>query len=148
LADGSVVSRPQVHKTAAESFAVRNGDRAAQHRDECGDRLPGSVDDALASLGLARRVVLTVAHASAAPMVAARTDFVATLNERLARAMAPGLGLVLVPLTFLSRGETVVMAWHPRHATDAAHAWLRRQVPAAIVAAGAVAGQPVATAAP
>ncbi len=108
---------------------------------------PSVVDDALAGLGLARRVVLTVAHASAAPVVAARTDFVATLSERLARAMAPGLGLALVPLAFLPRGETVVMAWHPRHATDAAHAWLRRQVPAAIVAAGASVGQPAATAA-
>ncbi len=108
---------------------------------------PSTVDDALAGLGLARRVVLTVAHASAAPVVAARTDFVATLSERLARAMAPGLGLALVPLTFLPRGETVVMAWHPRHAADPAHAWLRRQVPAAIVAAGAGVNQP-ATAIP
>jgi len=95
---------------------------------------PSPVDDALAALGLARRVVLTVAHASAAPVVAARGDFVATLSERLARAMAPGLGLALVPLPFLPRGETVVMAWHPRHAADPAHAWLRRQVPVAIVA--------------
>ncbi|QQX87724.1 LysR family transcriptional regulator [Cupriavidus necator] len=98
---------------------------------------PSAVDDALAALGLARRVVLTVAHASAAPVIAARGDFVATLSERLARAMAPGLGLALVPLPFLPRGETVVMSWHPRHAADPAHAWLRRQVPAAIAAAGA-----------
>ena len=100
---------------------------------------PSAVDDALATLGLARRVVLTVAHASAAPVVASRGDLVATLTERLARAMAPGLGLVAVPLPFLPRGETVVMAWHPRHAADPAHGWLRRQVPAAI-AAGAARG--------
>jgi DNA-binding transcriptional LysR family regulator len=98
---------------------------------------PSAVDDALAALGLARRVVLTVAHASAAPVVASRGDLVATLSERLARAMAPGLGLVVVPLPFLPRGETVMMAWHPRHAADPAHAWLRRQVPAAIAATGA-----------
>ncbi|WP_445143489.1 LysR family transcriptional regulator [Dyella sp. Tek66A03] len=98
---------------------------------------PSPVDDALAALGLARRVVVTVANASAAPVIAARSDFVATLSERLARAMAPGLGLVVVPLPFLPRGETVVMAWHPRHTADPAHAWLRRQVPAAIKATGA-----------
>jgi DNA-binding transcriptional LysR family regulator len=96
---------------------------------------PSAVDDALAELGLARRVVLTVAHASAAPVVASRGNLVATLSERLARAMAPGLGLVVVPLPFLPRGETVVMAWHPRHAADPAHAWLRRQVQAAVAAA-------------
>jgi len=95
---------------------------------------PSAADDALAELGLSRRIVLTVAHASAAPVVAARSDFVATLSERLARAMAPGLGLAVVPLPFLPRGETVVMAWHPRHAADPAHTWLRRQVPAAIAA--------------
>jgi DNA-binding transcriptional LysR family regulator len=98
---------------------------------------PSVVDDALAALGLARRVVLTVAHASAAPIVAARGDLVATLNERMAQAMAPGLRLVVVPLPFLPRGETVIMAWHPRHAADPAHAWLRRQVPAAVAAGAA-----------
>ena len=95
---------------------------------------PSAVDDALAELGMTRRVVLTVANTSAAPVIAARGDLVATLSERLARAMAPGLGLVVVPLPFLPRGETVFMAWHPRHAADPAHAWLRRQVPAAIAA--------------
>lgn len=98
-------------------------------------RRPGAsspVDDALIALGLVRRVVLTVAHASAAPVVAARSDFVATLSERLARAMAPGLGLVTVPLPFLPRPETVTMAWHPRHAADPAHIWLRQLVPAVI----------------
>lgn len=106
-------------------------------------RRPGAqsaVDEALAAHGLTRRVVLTVANASAAPVIAARGDFVATLNERLGRAMAPGLGLVVVPLPFLPRGETVVMAWHPRHSTDPAHTWLRRQVPAAIAAASAPRG--------
>ncbi len=101
---------------------------------------PSLVDDALAALGLARRVVVTVANASAAPVIAARGNFVATLSERLARAMAPGLGLVVVPLPFLPRGETMVMAWHPRHAADPAHAWLRRQVPAAVAATGAPPG--------
>ncbi|WP_266181397.1 LysR family transcriptional regulator [Dyella humicola] len=98
---------------------------------------PSVVDDALSELGLARRIVLTVAHASAAPVVAAGGGLVATLSERLAQAMAPGLGLVVVPLPFLPRGETVVMAWHPRQAADPAHAWLRKQVPAAIAASSA-----------
>lgn len=95
---------------------------------------PSPVDDTLAARGLARRVVVTVANASAAPVIASRGDLVATLSERLARAMAPGLGLVVVPLPFLPRGETVRMAWHPRHSADPAHAWLRQQVRAAIAA--------------
>ena len=102
--------------------------------------VPSAVDDALASLGLARRIVLTVANASTAPVVAARGEFVATLSERLARAMAPGLGLAVVPLPFLPHGETMVMAWHPRHAVEPAHAWLRQQVRAVIAATGTPAG--------
>src|SRR4029077_14193570 len=82
-----------------------------------------------------RRVVLTVAHASAAPFVAARGGLVATLNERMAQAMASRPGLAVLPLPFLPRSETVIMAWHPRHTADPAHAWLRRQVPAALSAA-------------
>ncbi|OAJ57811.1 LysR family transcriptional regulator [Paraburkholderia ginsengiterrae] len=60
--------------------------------------------------------------------------------QRRAGTPSPGLGLVVVPLPFLPRGETVVMAWHPRHAADPAHAWLRGQVPAAIAAASAPLG--------
>jgi DNA-binding transcriptional LysR family regulator len=95
---------------------------------------PSAIDDALAALGLARRVVLTVAQASAAPFVAARGGLIATVTERMAQAMAPRLGLAVVSLPFLPRSETVIMAWHPRHAADPAHVWLLRQVRAAIAA--------------
>lgn len=120
------------HPFAARAATARRY-AAEAHVDV--QRRPGAsstADDALAALGLARRIVLTVAHASAAPVIAARGDLVATLSERLARAMAPGLGLAVVPLPFLPRGETVVMAWHPRLAVDPAHAWLRRQVLTAV----------------
>jgi len=101
---------------------------------------PSAVDDALAALGWRGVWCSPWRTPARRPVVAARGDFVATLSERLARAMAPGLGLVVVPLPFLPRGETVVMAWHPRHAADPAHAWLRRQVLRAIAAAGAARG--------
>ena len=101
---------------------------------------PSAVDEALAALGLARRVVVTVSHAGAAPIVAARGNFVATVTERMAQAIAPGFGLAIVPLPFLPRGEPVVMAWHPRHVADPAHTWLRQQVLAVIAAAGPARG--------
>ena len=101
---------------------------------------PSAVDDVLATLGLTRRVVVTVSHAGAAPVVAARGGFVATVTERMAQAMAAGFGLAIVPLPFLPRGEPVVMAWHPRHAADSAHTWLRGQVLAVVAAASAARG--------
>ncbi len=98
---------------------------------------PSAVDEALAAIGLARRVAVTVSHAGAAPVVAARGNFVATLTERMAQAMAAAFGLAILPLPFLPRGEPVVMAWHPRNAADPAHTWLREQVVAVVAATGA-----------
>jgi DNA-binding transcriptional LysR family regulator len=89
---------------------------------------PSPVDAALAELGLSRFVALTVPIAYAALAVAARSDLVATVAQRLARALAPGLGLVVFELPFETAAEPTVMAWHPRHTQEPAHVWLRQLV--------------------
>jgi len=89
-------------------------------------RAPSPVDVVLADLGLAREIVLTVAQSNVAALVAARSDFVAILSEHLARAMAPSMGLTVLPLAFSVEPEPMVLAWHPRHNADQAHALLRR----------------------
>lgn len=86
------------------------------------------VDDALAQHGLARTVALTVPSSYAALVAAARSTFVATASERIARAMAPALGLVVFELPFDLPPERQLMAWHPRHGADPAHRQLRRLV--------------------
>lgn len=86
---------------------------------------PSPVDDALAALGLARDVALSVPQANVSALIAARSDLVATLSERVAEAMAATLGLQVLPLAFATTPEVMVMAWHPRHAADPAHACLR-----------------------
>ena len=87
-----------------------------------------AVDDALAQRGLARTIALTVPSSYAALVVAARSDFVATASERIARAMAPALGLVAFELPFELPPERQLMAWHPRHGADPAHRQLRTLV--------------------
>ncbi|MFT3799930.1 MAG: LysR family transcriptional regulator [Burkholderiaceae bacterium] len=87
---------------------------------------PSPVDDALAALGLAREVVLTVPQANIAALVAARSDLVAILGERMARAMAASVGLKVLPLAFAVEPEPLLLAWHPRHNADPAHALLRQ----------------------
>ncbi|MFT3813052.1 MAG: LysR family transcriptional regulator [Acidovorax sp.] len=89
---------------------------------------PSPVDDALAALGLAREVVLTVPQSNIAALVAARSDLVALLSERMARAMAASVGLKVLPLAFPVEPEPLVLAWHPRHNNDQAHALLRQLV--------------------
>jgi len=56
----------------------------------------GIVDEPLARLsGIRRRVVMTIPHISAAPLIVARTDLVAVIAERIARLYASEHGLML-----------------------------------------------------
>lgn len=83
------------------------------------------VDAALGEAGLSRFVALSVPSAHAALIVAARSDLVASVPERSARAMQAGLGLVLFELPLPMLVRPLLLAWHPRHAADPAHTWLR-----------------------
>jgi DNA-binding transcriptional LysR family regulator len=91
--------------------------------------LPGSaVDTALESLGLTRRVVLRMPHFTAAAVVVSKTDLVVTLPEGLAREVAPGLGLVSVPVPFAISGFTFSVGYSSGFEDDAAHRWFRERV--------------------
>jgi DNA-binding transcriptional LysR family regulator len=58
----------------------------------------GRVDEALGSIGLKRRVAMTVAHFLALPFVVAASDMVGVLAERVAVRMADTTGIALFPL--------------------------------------------------
>ena len=91
-----------------------------------GQNARGAVDDALARLGLERRVALEIPHFLVAPHVVRETDVILTLAERVARMLAPVLGLVRLAPPLEVQGFAMSMAWHDRHHADPAHAWLRR----------------------
>jgi DNA-binding transcriptional LysR family regulator len=59
------------------------------------------------SLGLKRRVAVTVAHFLALPFVVAASDMVGVLAERAAVRMADTTGLALFPLPLDMAGWTV-----------------------------------------
>jgi DNA-binding transcriptional LysR family regulator len=84
-----------------------------------------AVDAALEDEDLARFIALHVPSAYGALVVAARSHLVATVPERTARAMRAGFGLEVFELPLQVPRVPTVMAWHPRHGKDAAHAWLR-----------------------
>jgi DNA-binding transcriptional LysR family regulator len=87
----------------------------------------GLVDDALARLGLKRRVTVALPHAMVAPHVVASTDLLLTMPERVARVLAPPLGLVVLepPPELLLTGFAISMLWHERTDGDLARRWLR-----------------------
>ncbi|MFF7719173.1 LysR family transcriptional regulator [Streptomyces luteogriseus] len=90
-------------------------------------RLRGPVDEALAALGLTRRVVGSVGTFPASLFVVRCTDLTGLISHwsvPMARALGLATFEVPLPLPPLPVG----LAWHPRHDVDPAHAWLRDAV--------------------
>lgn len=88
----------------------------------------GSVDPHLEALGRARRVVVRVPHFLAAAHVVAGSDAVCTLPERIARRVAPALGLVVRDPPLALPGFSIHQSWHARRHADPALRWLRRLI--------------------
>ncbi|WP_213308810.1 LysR family transcriptional regulator [Paraburkholderia sacchari] len=89
----------------------------------------GVTDDALANVGLTRRVVLSVPHFLFVMSVLAQTDLVALLPWRLVRDNA-ALKIVDTPIEV--PGYEICMLWHERVHRDPAHQWLREQIAASL----------------
>ncbi|MEU6587708.1 LysR family transcriptional regulator [Streptomyces sp. NPDC046881] len=104
----------------AERFAREAGHLIVSRRG----RLRGPVDDALAELGLERRVVGSVGTYPASLFVLRDTDLVGLIS-RWGRSLATTLGLVTFDIPLRLPAVRVGFAWHPRHQADPAHAWLR-----------------------
>ena len=85
----------------------------------------GVVDTALAQIGKKRRVAVQIPHFLVAPHVVRETDVVLTLAERIARILAPMLGLRQIAPPLELGGFSTAMGWHERQHADPAHAWLR-----------------------
>lgn len=106
-------------------------------------RFTGPLDTALAELNLHRRVGIVLPSHLAAMTLAARSDVVclvpaappgAAPSPLTGDAVALGLRLLDIPLTLPP--VTIGMAWHPRHAADRAHHWLRDAVRRTLCAPG------------
>ncbi|WP_342744017.1 LysR family transcriptional regulator [Amycolatopsis saalfeldensis] len=91
-------------------------------------RRHGAIDEALTGLGLSRRVVASLPTSAAALDLAAGSDLVAVVAERVCRPLWTKRGLVVRTLPFTLPPVPVVLAWHHRHDSDPAHAWLRAEV--------------------
>lgn len=94
-----------------------------------GGGFSAATDNALAKLGLSRRVALSVPHFLFMLDVLASSDLVAVLPARLVRHAAQ-LTVVEPPLAV--EGFDILMLWHERLHRDPAHQWLRQQIVAAL----------------
>ncbi|WP_214324715.1 LysR family transcriptional regulator [Nonomuraea sediminis] len=88
-------------------------------------RLSDTVDEALARLGLSRRVVATAPTGTTALQLIRDSDLVVTVPELVARSAVADLGLRVLPLPLEMPPIPLYLSWHQRYENDRAHAWLR-----------------------
>jgi len=86
----------------------------------------GPVDDALAEVGLRRKIVSVVPGFPSALAVAQASDLIALVPASFIRQTA--LPLHVFELPFKTRTITVSQMWHPRMEKDPAHRWLRQTI--------------------
>jgi DNA-binding transcriptional LysR family regulator len=86
------------------------------------------VDTALRKIGRRRRVAVEIPHFLVAPHVVRETDVVLTLASRVARVLAPAVGLRQLPPPIELPGFSMSMVWHERQQQEPAHAWLRSMI--------------------
>jgi LysR family transcriptional regulator, mexEF-oprN operon transcriptional activator len=88
----------------------------------------GVVDDALAKLGLRRKVALTTPRFLAVPFLVRGAPVVTTMHARLARYFAAALGLSLSPPPVELPAVAISLLWHASYDDDPGHRWLRQTV--------------------
>lgn len=90
--------------------------------------LRGVVDDQLDVMGRSRRVILGLPAFLPALAAVAASGAIVTLPARVARAFAPGFGLVTAAPPIPVRTFPVSVFWHRRNDTDPRSAWILRQI--------------------
>lgn len=88
----------------------------------------GPVDEALAELGLARKVVSVVPGFPSALAVAKASDLIALVPASFLFQTDNQSRLKAFELPFKTRTITISQLWHPRMEADPAHRWLRHTV--------------------
>lgn len=86
----------------------------------------GPVDDALAAIGLHRRVALSAPGFLVVPEIVARSDMIALVPTRVANDRVGRVRLLDPPLSV--PGFDMAMVWHERTTTHPLHRWLRQRI--------------------
>jgi DNA-binding transcriptional LysR family regulator len=86
-------------------------------------QVTGPVDEALARIGLERRIATTVSSFTSALALARISDMVASVPERHTGNLRDGMVSLDLPMPVAP--ITVSLLWHPRQDGHAAHRWLR-----------------------
>ncbi len=111
------------HPLSREAISPARFAAAAHVHVSRRDNDKGPIDEALAALGLQRRIATVVGGFSAALALVRTSDLVACVHERHTGVLYEGMHAFALPLTVAP--FTVSLLWHPRSEGDPAHRWLR-----------------------
>jgi DNA-binding transcriptional LysR family regulator len=130
LYDGQYVCVLRKNHPLARQRSLKLDDFCAAHHllVSFSGRPFGFVDEALASLGRKRRIVLTVNQFFTAGRVVARSDLLTVLPRHFVRVADSADDLVIRELPFDMPLVHVDSLWHNRHNSSTAHEWLREKV--------------------
>lgn len=92
------------------------------------DGTRSNVDDQLDRLGITRNVQMTSESFVVAPLMVSGSDFIAIVQERLARELLEPLQLQIFDPPVPLLPVTQAVFWHPRRVDDPAHRWLRELI--------------------
>ncbi len=139
LTDRPVCAVRAQHPEVNEQLSMEQFVRLAHiHITPRGERSDG-IDDALRRRGHTRTVARAVPCLVPALQLAAQTDYIVTIPERVALALARRYQLKLVPPPLELDHYALSLVWHPRFDDDAGHRFLRQVL---VHAAEALAAQP------
>lgn len=98
------------------------------------DDSPSAVDAALANLGFARHLALSVNHFAVAASVLRESDLVAVLPDRFALTAEARESLAIRPLPFNVPDAVMYLSWHQRSNTIPSQQWFKGHVLQAVEA--------------
>ncbi|MFO0547267.1 MAG: LysR family transcriptional regulator [Polyangiaceae bacterium] len=98
---------------------------AKERHVEVPQHAPGPMDEALARLGLERRIAVVVGGFATALALARNGDYVATIPERHTASLRDGMNTFQLPVSMPE--FAVSLLWHPRLDADPVHRWLRQR---------------------
>ncbi|MCE8553326.1 LysR family transcriptional regulator [Ruegeria pomeroyi] len=91
-------------------------------------KLHGLGDAALARIGRARQVTMTLPVFSGVLNAVSQSDLIALIPHQLAESVAPRLGLSLYHPPIPVGPVEIILVWHKRASSAPAHRWLRDQI--------------------
>jgi DNA-binding transcriptional LysR family regulator len=116
------------HPLAQGALTLDNYCNAAHMLVSFSGRAFGFVDEALASVGRKRRVVLTVNQFFTAGTIATESDLLAVLPRHLVHVAGHGDALITRELPLPVPPIQVDALWHQRLQSSPAHQWLHNQI--------------------